>query len=114
MGPLAVNSRECVTVLSGTRSVSNGLDPDQDQYAVGPDLGPNCLQRLSADDKIKWPLARKEFIPVRPLAVGSREGVTVLSGTLYSIYIYSGRSESDHYHSVKWFGSRPGPTFYQS
>ena len=27
------------------------LDPDQDQLNVGPDLGPNCLQRLSADDK---------------------------------------------------------------
>ena len=23
------------------------LDPDQDQQFVGPDLGPNCLQRLS-------------------------------------------------------------------
>ena len=30
---------------------SNGLDPDQDRSSVGPDLGPNCLQRLSADDK---------------------------------------------------------------
>ena len=29
----------------------NNLDPDQDQYFVGPDLGPNFLQRLSADDK---------------------------------------------------------------
>ena len=27
------------------------LYPDQDQRSVGPDLGPNCLQRLSADDK---------------------------------------------------------------
>ena len=24
---------------------------DQDQHSVGPDLGPNGLQRLSADDK---------------------------------------------------------------
>ena len=31
--------------------VSNSLDPDQDRQNVGPDLGPNCLQRLSADDK---------------------------------------------------------------
>ena len=30
--------------------LSNGLDPDQDQHFVGPDLGPNCLQRLSAAD----------------------------------------------------------------
>ena len=33
--------------LSGTQSrVSNGLDPDQDRKYVGPDLDPNCLQRL--------------------------------------------------------------------
>ena len=31
--------------------MSNSLDPDQDRH-VGPDLGPNCLQRLSEDDKI--------------------------------------------------------------
>ena len=30
--------------------VSNSLDPDQARQNVGPDLGPNCLQRLSADD----------------------------------------------------------------
>ena len=29
--------------------VSNSLDPDQDRHSVGPHLGPNCLQRLSAD-----------------------------------------------------------------
>ena len=33
--------------------MSNSLDPDQARRFVGPDLGPNCLQRLhvSADDK---------------------------------------------------------------
>ena len=30
--------------------VSNSLDPDQARPYVGPDLGPNCLYRLSADD----------------------------------------------------------------
>ena len=30
--------------------VSNGSDPDQDRRSVGPDLGSNCLQRLSAGD----------------------------------------------------------------
>ena len=30
--------------------MSNGLDPDQAQHFVGPDLGPNYLQRLSADN----------------------------------------------------------------
>ena len=36
-------------ILSG--ALSNGLDPDQDRHSVGPDLGLNCLKRLSADDK---------------------------------------------------------------
>ena len=38
--------------------VSNALDPDQDQqnpdqnwHSVSADLGPDCLQRLSAEDK---------------------------------------------------------------
>ena len=31
--------------------VSNSFDPDQDRHCVGPDLGQNCLQRVSADDK---------------------------------------------------------------
>ena len=31
---------------------ANSLDPDQAQSYVGPDLGPNSLQRLSADDTI--------------------------------------------------------------
>ena len=33
--------------------VSKGLAPDQHQHSVRPDLGPNCLQRLSADDTSK-------------------------------------------------------------
>ena len=39
--------------------MSNSLDPDQARHFVGPDLGPNCLQRLSADNKS--PLADKEL-----------------------------------------------------
>ena len=31
--------------------MSNSLDPDQARHFVGPDLDPNCLQRLSADDE---------------------------------------------------------------
>ena len=30
--------------------MSNSLDSDQDEHSDGTDLGPNCLQRLSADD----------------------------------------------------------------
>ena len=39
--------------------MSNGFDPDQDRQNVGPDLGPNCLQRLSEDYKLS--LAQKEL-----------------------------------------------------
>ena len=31
--------------------MSNGLDPHQDRRSVDPDMGPNCLQMFSADDK---------------------------------------------------------------
>ena len=30
--------------------VSNGLDTDQDQRSGDPDLGPNCLQKISDDE----------------------------------------------------------------
>ena len=30
--------------------VSNSLDPDRARHSVRPDLSPNCLRRLSADD----------------------------------------------------------------
>ena len=34
--------------------VSNSLDPDQDRHPVGPELGPNCLQRLSVELLLAW------------------------------------------------------------
>ena len=33
-------------------NLSNSLDPDHDRHFVGPDQGPNCLQKLSTDEKI--------------------------------------------------------------
>ena len=36
--------------LSGKPSVSNILDSDEAQHFVRPDLGTNCLQKLSAND----------------------------------------------------------------
>ena len=35
-----------------TIRVSNSLDPGRARHFVGPDLGLNCLQRLSVDDTI--------------------------------------------------------------
>ena len=31
--------------------MSKSLDQDQERYSIGPDLGPNFLKILSADDK---------------------------------------------------------------
>ena len=39
--------------IRNTIRVSNSLDPDQAQHSVGPDLGLNCLQKLSAEDTRK-------------------------------------------------------------
>ena len=39
--------------VRNTIRVSNRLDQDQDGRSVGPDQGPNCLQRLSADNEIR-------------------------------------------------------------
>ena len=39
--------------------LANSLNPDQDGHSVGRDLGPNCLHRLSADNKS--PLGMKEL-----------------------------------------------------
>ena len=41
------------TSFNNTLRVPNGLDPDQDSRSVGSDLYPNCLQRLSIDDKCR-------------------------------------------------------------
>ena len=41
--------------LLETLSVSKRLDPDHERHFVGPGLDPNCLQRLSTDDKnCRW------------------------------------------------------------
>ena len=36
--------------IRGVIRVSKSFDPDQARCLVGPDLGRNCLQKLSADD----------------------------------------------------------------
>ena len=45
-----------------TIRVSNGLDPDHDRHFVSPDLGPNCLQTLSADDYSHCQTASKQRV----------------------------------------------------
>ena len=51
-------------ILRTLYRVSNGLDPGQEKHSVSPDLGPKCLQRLSAElSRLqKSPLDRKKLI----------------------------------------------------
>ena len=42
--------------------MANSLDPDQALHFVGPDLDPNCLQRLSADDTGRQRVKTMEII----------------------------------------------------
>ena len=44
--------------------MSNSLDPDQARRFVGPDLGPNCLPRLSADVTGKQRVNLSSFHPL--------------------------------------------------
>ena len=49
--------------------VSNILDPDQARHFVGPELGPNCLQRLSTghlSHRVLPLLAAKSYAPKFP------------------------------------------------
>ena len=45
--------------------MSNSLDPDQARHFVGPDLGPNRLQRLSEDDTIVYKVLISQIEQIR-------------------------------------------------
>ena len=53
--------------------MSNSLDPDQARRLVGPDLGSNCLPRLSADDtgsqRVKSQTPEDDFLLTRLIAI---------------------------------------------
>ena len=56
------NSTFSKKYFRNTIRVSNSLDPDQDRHSIGPDLGPNCLQRLIISIWQKLPLSiRREL-----------------------------------------------------
>ena len=64
-----------------TIRVPNSLDPDQAQPFVGPDLGPNSLQRLSADNNSGESVKTGFIVDAQPspliliqLTVGLRRG----------------------------------------
>ena len=47
--------------------MSNSLDPDQARRFVGPDLGSNCLPRLSEDDTDRQRVNKPQQLQVRPV-----------------------------------------------
>ena len=47
--------------FGNTIRVSNSLDPDQARRFVRPVLGPNCLQRTSADIQVDKSFWKGEF-----------------------------------------------------
>ena len=65
------------------------LDPDQDRHLVSPDLGPNCLQRLSIDN-IKV-TANKERVTIIP-ASGYIKGYIRYIGCIEEEMSYSNRA----------------------
>ena len=56
--------------------MSNSLDPDQSRCFVRPDLGPNFLQMLSADDRRL--LAGKELSKVGSRTAGDHNAMVQL------------------------------------
>ena len=50
--PFSKNNFLIIFFMNMTIRVSNGLDPDQDRQNVGPDLGPNYLQRYQQTTKV--------------------------------------------------------------
>ena len=65
--------------LRNAITVSNSLDPDQDRHYVGPDLGPNCLQWLSADDTSRQRVNRNKA-PQIPYFLKSSKMTNTTSG----------------------------------
>ena len=61
--------------------MSKCLDPDQDRHSVGPDLGPNCLQRLSISRR--QVANRKKTVHV----LSKANGIKILSKTSICTFV---------------------------
>ena len=78
--------------------MSNSLDPDQAKLSVGPDLGPNCLQKLSAT------LRDKELTLILKLIFCLEKVVCFLH--LLHTCIYSNTLQTTFDHGIKHYGTR--------
>ena len=73
--------------------MSNSLDPYQDPHSVGPDLGPNCLQKVISRQKILQ-LARKGLI-ITISHISSIEEVKTTDGLNHLFQLEAGTGQSE-------------------
>ena len=106
----------------------NRLDPDQARHFDGPDLGPDCLQKLSADDtkrcKVKllkkkesWPVPCPHYPEVSFAVFNSlppQKFFMLFCRLLIFFLNQFFRKILSHYQSVKQFKFRSGLTFCQA
>ena len=92
--------------------MSNSLDPDQDRHYVGPDLGPNCLQRLSADDVIICAFSIKlQDVENKPLVLGIHaSGILVYKDRLrINRFVWPKILKLSYKRNIFYVQIRPGP-----
>ena len=65
-------------------SISNSLDPDKTKQHVGHDLNPNCMQRLSADECYQ---SKKVWIKIRPDNMSNFPVIWLLYMHRYSLHV---------------------------
>ena len=69
-----------------TVRVSNSLDPDKDRHFLGPDLGPNYLQRLSAEGtrchRLRYTDDEQKCVGHGALGFASLSYLSIISGTI--------------------------------
>ena len=85
-----------------TISVSNSLNPDQARHFAGPELSPNCLQGLSADNKS----------PIARYLQKQRKGYNSLSvwSKLQQFLPFCGQMDSPYYHNLTNLSQMEFPT----
>ena len=89
-----------------TVRVSNSFDPDQDQLSVGPDLGPDCLQKLAAEGKHPRDPDPESFIRGGPtLAIF----FYLMKGERFQIALKTGHHRHTREMAFRWLAD-DGPT----
>ena len=95
--------------------MSNSLDPDQARQFVWPDLGPNCLQRLSAENKS--PLAgtelRRLYLHTTTFVLLKNKKVNLYLTTLILGSVSINISLADKNHDFLYFRTKLGVTIAQ-